>query len=350
MIGFGLFVQSALCVIFSLCVSKCSAFSSPAPLKQNAREVKVAGVESKFGFGNGRCSKQHSTISYKKISKTSSSALWMSQNGGSGKGLLYSFLGIGVIVLFLGSSILPLFDGIGGDRNLSIADSVVTQQDKPDKLRNYEAAGDRLSRAAIQEKLNSIPVFYLVDDSAIMSTEIFLSYADATLALLENSGMNVKATTMDQVAYPLILERGRMRMAPPPAAIKKAEDALNDENNKDSKKSYRLVASKSSLKAAAEYNTKMDDGDFPLFVADRLAFAGGARGPQLPLFLEKEDCVSSYERLREVSKTLPEIPNIRTTTLKTELTSMEKGSRPGVAQLVFYASVPDLTAGSNLMQ
>lgn len=112
-----------------------------------------------------------------------------------------------VIILFVSTSIfLPLMEG-GGSRDLSIADSVVTTQDNPNKLKDYEDNKSRLSRAAIQEKLNSLPIFYLGDGEK-MQQNLYFSYSDALAAT--TGSFRVKATSLDQVMYPLILKRGRM--------------------------------------------------------------------------------------------------------------------------------------------
>jgi hypothetical protein len=259
---------------------------------------------------------------------------------------------IGILVimgLFVATGLFPLLDG--GGRDLSIADSVVTQQDAPGKLRNFESKQDRLSRATIQEKLSGIPVFYLVDRLGNMGTNIYVSYDDAAVEAREApSGTSVKATSLDQVMYPLILKRGRMRMAPPPAEIQQAETELSVSlESERTPKSYRLVPSKSVIEEAKEFNLKLGENDIPLFVADRLAFAGPS-GPQLPLFTAKADCMLSYQRLRGSKSSLPEQPTIRTTTLLDELNSMEKGTRPGVSQLAFYATVSDVEKASQLLQ
>ena len=145
-----------------------------------------------------------------------------------------------------------------------------------------------------------------------------------------------------------------MRMAPPPAEVAKAEQELNsvdaDGNVIQSTKRYRLIASKTSItQAKSDFNMDLAENDLPLFVADRLAFAG-PKGPQLPLFVDKNDCVYSYQRLRNGKSTLPEQPNIRTTSLLDTIASMEKGTRPGVSQLSFYANADDLSKASELLQ
>ena len=142
-----------------------------------------------------------------------------------------------------------------------------------------------------------------------------------------------------------------MRMAPPPVEIQKAEAELAESaETGTSRKSYRLIPSKAAIEQAKEFGVTLKENDIPLFVADRLAFAS-PRGPQLPLFVDKSDCLLSYERLRGGAKSsLPEKPNIRSASLLDELYSMEKGTRPGVSQLAFYATAEDVEKASELLQ
>jgi len=244
--------------------------------------------------------------------------------------------------IFVAGSLLPLAGTFGMKGDMSIADSVVTRQDAPGKLQNYENKQYSLSRSAIQEKLNAVPVFYIStasdDGSAKMSTDIYMSFEDAKAASADITGSAVRGTTLDQVMYPLVLKRGRMRMAPPPSEVQTAEEKImNSENAPE----YRLVPSKLAMQQAKEFNVELSNSDVPLFVADRLAF-GSPKGPQLPLFLDKDDCITSYNRLRNGKSSLPEQPNIRTSSLLETLVSMEKGTRPGVSQLAFYSTADDL--------
>lgn len=133
-------------------------------------------------------------------------------------------------------------------------------------------------------------------------------------------------------------------MAPPPSEVEKAEAALSE----NPEKLYRLIPSKAAVDQANEYKMNLLANDIPLFVADRLAFAG-AKGPQLPLFVDKNDCMLSYQRLRSGKSSLPEQPNIRTTSLLDELYSMEKGTRPGVSQLAFYATAEDVNKAASMV-
>jgi hypothetical protein len=74
-------------------------------------------------------------------------------------------------------------------------------------------------------------------------------------------------------------------MAPPPLEVQQAEETMQAQGL--STKNFKLVPSTAATNDAAETNTDLADGDIPLFVADRLAFAGnGNEGPQVgPPFL-----------------------------------------------------------------
>jgi hypothetical protein len=171
-------------IFFLLLVSECSSFtivrratlstpnSNPIPAPTSWTESQPSAI-----FYGSSCSK-----------------LAMARDG-EGPGTLTSIGILLIMVLFVGTGLLPLLDG--GGKDLSIADSVVTRQDAPGKLQNFESKGDRLSRATIQEKLSSIPVFYL-SEGGTMKTDIYLSYADAVDAA---GGASVKATSLDQVMY-----------------------------------------------------------------------------------------------------------------------------------------------------
>mmetsp|Transcript_45189 Transcript_45189/g.88419 ORF Transcript_45189/g.88419 Transcript_45189/m.88419 type:complete len:326 (+) Transcript_45189:38-1015(+) len=214
-----------------------------------------------------------------------------------------------------------------------------------------------LSRAGIQKKLNTVPVFYIPTQEGIQSN-IYLSYDDATAAA-KSSGRgadDVKATTLDQIYYPIILRRGRMRMAPPPPEIAAVEASLADDTS-EKKEFYKLIPSSTAISAVTSSDmvnnifTGADKSAIPVFSAERLAFAG-PEGPQLPLFLEKEDCLQSYQRLRSrgsSNRRYPEIPVLRITTLLDEVKSMERGDRPVLANYEFYSKTYDLIHAQDLM-
>jgi hypothetical protein len=71
-----------------------------------------------------------------------------------------------------------------------------------------------------------------------------------------------------------------MRMAPPPSEIQKAEESLVGSDT-----TFTLVPSKQALADAAELKIELSSSDFPLFVADRLAFASPNGGLQVRCLL-----------------------------------------------------------------
>jgi hypothetical protein len=281
---------------------------------------------------------------------TSTTALRMASDD-EGGGIVTKLALVGVLVVFLITSILPFLSEMQADIGPANLSGAVATRDAPDS--GYESSFDRLSRAKIQEKLSRVPAFYLVDKvTGRMAPEIYASYEDAVDASKTGDGSTVKATTLNQVMYPLVLKRGRMMMPPPPLEIAKAEEALRGEDGAPLTDgvNYKLIPSTQAKKSATELlDLKLAANDIPLFVADRLAFAGSG-GAQVPLFFEKEDAISSYQRLQQQSGSkLPAEPKIRATSLLDELKSMEKGTRPGVKQLEFYAAADDLMRADALM-
>jgi hypothetical protein len=133
--------------------------------------------------------------------RSSSSTLSMatgSDDDGPGLGTRI-VAGLLLVIFVAGSLLPPLLSPMsgGGSRDLSIADSVVTTTgNKP----TMESPSDRLSRATIQEKLNSIPVFYITSSGTLSTTDFYTSYEDAKeVAASKGMDSTVKATTLDQV-------------------------------------------------------------------------------------------------------------------------------------------------------
>ena len=278
-----------------------------------------------------------------KLSKISvvypSTQLYMSDEK-EGPGLVQSVFISGVLLFFAASAFAPLT--LLTDQSpstLSLGDSVITKQDG-NKLKTYQSKLDALSEAKIQEKLSNIPVFYLADDNGGIGNRFYLSYNQAKN---EASDKIVKVTTLDQVMYPLILKQGNTK-----ASNKTPEEIKSARQNVDEKTSYKLVPSKAAL---SEGDMSLKEGDIPLFVVEKLAFAGDDGKPQVPLFTEKGDGIVSYARLRESGgNKLPQEPSIRTTTLLGVIESMEKGTRPGVGQLEFYANADDVIKADEMAQ
>lgn len=262
-----------------------------------------------------------------------------------GPGIVAAIFGIGVLFFFAVSAFVPLLEvtSTSPTANVGLGHSVVTRQDNGGSLKNYESKFDKLSKARIQEKLSNLPVFYLSNDGKV-NERIYFSFTEADAAS-KDLGATVKVTTLDQILYQLILKQGKIKSSSTPSDIKQAIET-------SSEAAYSLVPSAAALKDAQDTGTTLKENDIPLFVVERLAFAGnGNEGPQIPLFLEKADAITSYKRLRESGgNKLPEEPVIRTTSLMDVLDSMERGTRPGVSQLTFYGNAGDVLTADEMSQ
>lgn len=149
--------------------------------------MKVAGSRAPFLF--------HDDLNTGRHTDTGSTSLFMSQDGGGGNKGLLTAAGLAVVLaLFLAGSILPMIGDMGGGGVAPMANAVATR----DQAQQVAVTNEkyRLSRAAIQEKLNTVPVFYALGDNEEMGTNLYISYDDAK----EAAGSKVvKATTLDQV-------------------------------------------------------------------------------------------------------------------------------------------------------
>ena len=265
------------------------------------------------------------------------------ETGNQGPGLVTAAFAVAVLLFFAVSAFVPLLEvtTTAPTANSNLGNSVVTRQDGP-TVKNYESKFDALSKAKIQEKLSNVPVFYLVTDGK-MNQKIYFSFNEAEEAA-KGISADVKVTTLDQVMYPMILKQGKIKtVSATPAEIKKAIDTVSEVQ-------FTLIPSASANKDAKETNTELVQNDVPLFVVDRLAFASNS-GPQVPLFLEKNDAILSYNRLRESGgNKLPADAVVRTTSLLDVLDSMERGTRQGTSQLAFYGSANDVLKADEMSQ
>ena len=269
--------------------------------------------------------------------------------GGSGQGLVTGIFASAVLLFFAVTAFVPLLEvttTAPTAANSNLGNSVVTRQDAP-STKNYESKFDALSKTKIQDKLRNLPVFYLVKDGKMLE-RIYFSFDEAKDASKEVSA-KVKVTTLDEVLYPLILkqQQGTMKTisSTTPNEIKQAILLRDTETTQ-----YTIIPSATALKDARETNTILKQNDVPIFVVERLAFASN-NGPQVPLFLERNDAILSYNRLRESGgNKLPEEPVVRTTSLLDVLDSMERGTRPGVSQLAFYGNAENVLKADEMSQ
>ena len=186
----------------------------------------------------------------------------------------------------------------------------------------------------IQQKLSNLPVFYIANSDGGMQENIYFSYNEAKTNAAASDGNVVKVTTLDQIMYPLILKREGM-MTPTKSTPIEVKNAIAASSS--STTTYKLIPSAAALNDAKETGTTLKEGDVPLFSVARLAFAGSGGQPQVPLFLERADGVTSYERLGKSDEAV-----VRTTSLLDVLDSMERGTRPAVGQLEFYGNAEDV--------
>ncbi len=265
----------------------------------------------------------------------SSTSTHMSSNDNQeGPGAVTVVFIVAVLLFFVVSAFAPLLDFASiqpSSKDLNLGDAVVTRQDDMNKLKNYQSKFDALSPSRVQTKLSNLPVFFIARDGGVMDSNVYFSFNEASAAAAAGGG-TVKVTTLDQIMYPLILKRDGFfkPTAATPVEVKNALASLGD-------KTYNLIPSAAASKDAKDTGTNLKEGDVPLFIIERLAFAGSGGQPQVPLFLEKADGVTSYSRLGKSDQ-----PIVRTTSLLDVLHSMERGTRPAVGQLEFYGNADDV--------
>lgn len=261
----------------------------------------------------------------------STSTHMSSNDNQEGPGAVTAVFIVAVLLFFVVSAFAPLLDFASiqpSSKDLNLGDAVVTRQDDMNKLKNYQSKFDALSPSRVQTKLSNLPVFFISRDGGVMDSNVYFSFNEAAAA----GGGTVKVTTLDQIMYPLILKRDGFfkPTAATPVEVKNALASLGD-------KTYNLIPSAAATKDAKDTGTTLKEGDVPLFIIERLAFAGSGGQPQVPLFLEKADGVTSYSRLGKSDQ-----PIVRTTSLLDVLDSMERGTRPAVGQLEFYGNADDV--------
>mmetsp|Transcript_14694 Transcript_14694/g.30960 ORF Transcript_14694/g.30960 Transcript_14694/m.30960 type:complete len:415 (-) Transcript_14694:82-1326(-) len=336
----------------------------------------------------------HHHEKHKQIIHRQPSNLSMSNNSdkniSSSSSILTTAFIIGSLLFFVVSAFAPLIDYANTSSStasdLKLGNAVVTRQDgESNKLKNYASKFDALSSTKIQEKLSNLPVFYLSrkedggSGSVLANGNFYMSYDEACKAAKDSAEISsgsggaivtVKVATLDQIFYPLILQKGESLKsvnAQTPPEIKEVLQSLSKASISSESISavtpattvatttqrFQLIPTKTALDDAENTKTSLKPNiDLPLFVVERLAFAGSQGRPQLPLFTEMDDALTSYSRLREgggSSSRLEEQPTIRTTSLFDVLDSMERGTRPGVGQLEFYGRAEDVLKADEML-
>jgi hypothetical protein len=156
----------------------------------------------------------------------------------------------------------------------------------------------RLTRKEINGKLTQIPVFFAVSGKESNTEEIltidgvgkiFLEVEDAQ-SYLKSLGESTKSSRIDtatlgDVYYPLIIKKQKLG--------KFIEGVVG---RSDASAAYTLVPSpQETSQVPPDWKTGHAEGDVPLFRVKNLAFQKES-GLEIPLFLRKEDALSSFRR------------------------------------------------------
>ncbi|KAG5179734.1 hypothetical protein JKP88DRAFT_261239 [Tribonema minus] len=261
-----------------------------------------------------------------------------------------------------------------------------------------------LTRGEIQKKLSQLPVFYIsnaqggayVGGDGIGRFYMSADDAAADLAALSDaaapSELSVAATTLDDVWYPLIARKGGASQsarwyafAARYAGLSVAATTLDGvwyplgarkggaagavlyirahvlmksmrslEGVSDQHATYRLVASKAQAAHADEvlptWRGSEGEGAVPLWIADRLAFAGGYGGGKvkIPLFTTLEDLNASWARLKgDAGGSGAPTPAVQVSSLQATVSKFERGG--GNARLLeFYPDIESIEAAEKL--
>jgi hypothetical protein len=228
------------------------------------------------------------------ITKSSSALAAYGDSDDQGGGLslkVLGILGVGIVGVF-GTG---LFSDLGGAIKRV---EVESRTASTSTLKNSEVRGSmtRLTRREINDKLRQVPIFFVQDQGTggiyIVDGigKIFTDKADADELARGKAGVKVSATTADDIFYTLIERK-----------IKLGSFVEGVAGKCDTSAQYLLVPSAKELsQTSPEWQSSHHD-DIPLFRVANLAFEKEG-GLEIPLFLNREDALSSYGRLQDVKK------------------------------------------------
>lgn len=177
---------------------------------------------------------------------------------------------------------------------------------------SVRGAMTKLTKRELNAKLAQLPVFLVVDDSngGIVTKDgtgfIYLNKGDADAYSKQNSGCTVTATSLDEIYLSLVAKKVKSSVVG--GIVAKSDFSAQ----------YRFVPTKSSLNdVPSEWRGTHSDNDVPLFRVQKMAFED-PQGLILPLFTNKADAITSYERMQasKTEKTTDSrTPEIQTTSL-----------------------------------
>lgn len=203
--------------------------------------------------------------------------------------LLSGLLGFGLF----GSGIFPQF--------ADVVQSLSKSSDNQNR-----GSKTRLTISEINDKLKSIPIFYVIKKGTNTifvdidgHANIYLSYKDALSELqpLKNSDLKVSASTIDEVFLPLISKQKKSMSLP----------SITPSFNVQA--SFKLIpSSEEDAKPSDEWKSLHQQSDIPIFRFRNLVFKT-EKGTEFPLYLSKTDAIDAYNRLDSNDISIAQINN-----------------------------------------
>ncbi len=199
----------------------------------------------------------------------------------------------------------------------------------------------RLTRKEIQGKLQQLPVFFATQDKdkglvAFVSEEgkgYFFMNADDAETYAKANGCIVSVTTLDDVYYTLLVKKTKLATYLGGVAGSSPPDAT-----------YVLKPSTRELANVGLKWVEAHPNDIPLYRVQNLAF-NKAEWLEIPLFTNKADGVTSFNRLEEDEKRKEkkDVPktDIQVTSLRDMIQIFSQGGVEGRA-IEFYPSAENI--------
>lgn len=161
-----------------------------------------------------------------------------------------------------------------------------------DGEKSSRGAMTRLTRRELNTKLAQVPIFIVLDNTngGILIKDgigyIFLTKEDADIYSKQSPGSTVTATSLDEIYLSLVAKKVKPNVVG--GIVAKSDFTAQ----------YKFIPPKSSLSDVnSEWKSTHSENDVPLFRVQSMAFED-PQGLILPLFVNKADAVSSYERLQ----------------------------------------------------
>lgn len=194
----------------------------------------------------------------------------------------------------------------------------------------------RLTRREINFKLAQVPVFFAANGDAVyldgQRGQLFINVEDAEAYAKSKGGLPVKAATLEDVYFPLVVKKAKISTFLPGVAV--ASDPAAE---------YVLVPPAKQTKTMTDAAVAVDANDVPLFRVPNLAFSKGSL--EIPLFLYREDAQGAYERLKDdkakEGKPAPPELVIQVTSINKIISLWEAGGFEGRA-LELYPGTNDI--------